>query len=336
VSVAAATTDYRRDLEALEATIAELETGPPGDAQAATRLAHGHYRRASMTGRLELMGAAERAVADGLRRFGPWPDLCLASANAALALHRLDDVLAALELSAGAAGSPDGRCLAADVDLQRGRYDAARAAYLEVVNETGSWDALARLAHLEHELGDDEAAERLYAEAADELTAKQLRAYAWLELRWGDLLLSRGRLDEAEAHHRRADAAYSGDWRTTAHLARLAAARGELGGAIALRLTAAGDPPRLEQCQALGDLYARAGRPAEASVWNGRALDGYLASAERGEVHYLHHLAELCIALGDGPGAMRWACRDAELRPNPHTLAVLEAARKVRPETPRR
>jgi hypothetical protein len=160
-----AQTDYRRDLEALEARIAEVEDAPPTDAQAATRLAHTHYLRASMTGRLELMEAAERAVADGLRRFGAWPDLCLVSANAALALHRLDDVLAALALSADAARSPDGRCLAADVDLQRGRRHAARAAYRQVIDETGSWDALARLAHLDEELGDYEAAERLYAEA---------------------------------------------------------------------------------------------------------------------------------------------------------------------------
>ncbi|MGN6378181.1 MAG: tetratricopeptide repeat protein [Gaiellales bacterium] len=330
VSSPATRTDYERDLEVLDELIGELGSGaPPADAQSATRLAHCHYRRASMAGRPEWLDGAGPVIEDGLRRFGPWPDLCLVKANVALALHRLDDVEAALALAPDAASSPDGRCIAGDVDLQRGRYGRARDAYQAAVDSTGSWDALARLAELERETGDDDAAERLFAAVVDELTAKQLRAYAWVELRWGELYLARGDLDEAEGHFRRADGAYSGNWRTAAHLARLAAARGDLDEAIELRRAAAGDPPRLEQCQALGDLHLRAGRPGEARDWHGRALDGYVASAERGEVHYLHHLAELCITLGDGAGAVRWAGRDAELRRNPHTLSVLERAREV-------
>ena len=214
--------------------------------------------------------------------------------------------------------------LQADVDFQTGRYAEARQSYESVVEETGAWDGLARLAHLELKLGDDRAADALYAAAADELTAKELRSYAWIELQRGVVHLSRGRLEEAERHYARAAAAYSGDWRVDEHLGELRAAQGRFEEALLLYESVVARVPRPELRQALGDLYVCAGAPDEARQWHDLALAGYLESVERGGVHYYHHLVDFYADVRlDGAEAVRWARRDLELRPNFATWAAL-------------
>ena len=59
------------------------------------------------------------------------------------------------------------------------------------------------------------------------------------------------------------------------------------------------------------------GKPDQAKPWHDAALAGYLESTARGEVHYYHHLAGFYAdARQDGAEAVKWARKDAELRPN--------------------
>src|SRR5204862_4694854 len=106
--------------------------------------------------------------------------------------------------------SDEGRLIRADLDFQHGCYQAAETGYLEVLRDGQSWGALARLAHLRGKMGDPDDADRLYEEAQDQLTAKEMRAYAWLEVQRGFLDFARGRDDDAQLHYRRANAAYPG------------------------------------------------------------------------------------------------------------------------------
>ena len=58
----------------------------------------------------------------------------------------------------------------ADLDLQEGRYQAARKGYLEfVIQKDPTWGDFARLAYLESKIGDATLADQLYAEAEDEI-----------------------------------------------------------------------------------------------------------------------------------------------------------------------
>jgi tetratricopeptide (TPR) repeat protein len=292
----------------------------PLSAEQATRLAHSHYQQASLTGDPDELGLAERAIDAGLRAVGPWPDLCLLKAMIDLELHRLPQVRRDLALAPGLAETTRGRLLEAAVLRQEGRVDEARKLY-ETVR---TWDALAGRAALEAEAGELELADELYAEAEDELTAKELRSYAWVELQRGDLDLRRGSFDEARAHYERAERAYSGHWLTEQHLARLLVAEGRLEEAAEAyeRLVARVRKPELRQ--ALGDVLLRLGEPERARRWHDEALAAYLASAERGEVHYYHHLAELYETRGDTAAAAEWARRDYELRPNASTRRMLD------------
>jgi tetratricopeptide (TPR) repeat protein len=312
-------TDYERDLARIGEELDRL-AGEPASADHATRIANCLYRRASMTGDLDELAEAEAAVDAGLEEFGAWPDLCFLKANVDFKLHRLDRVKADLELSPALRMSFEGRALAADLDLEEGRYEEARRGYESLDR---SWSALARLANLEAKLGDRERADELYAEAEDELTAKELRSYCWLELQRGDLC----RPAEAERHYVRAERAYSGDWLVDERKARLRVTQARLDEALELYRSVADRAPRPEVHQALGDVYLRMGRPEEARPWHDLALAAYLDSVERGGVHYFHHLAHFYLESRPDPAeALRWARADHALRPNLETRALWNRA----------
>jgi tetratricopeptide (TPR) repeat protein len=318
-------TDHARDLDRLSDEIAVLGRPPgPQNAEHATRLASCRVNRASLSGDVSEMRRAAETLDAALEEFGPWPDLCYLRASVHLKQHRLADAVASLALGQGLAGSPDGRAIQADVDLQLGRYADARRAYERLAAETPSWGNLARLAHLERMLGDPDRADSLYAGAVDEITAKELRPYAWVEVQRGLMHLRHGRFGEAERHYERARAAYSGYWVVDEHVAELRAAEGRTDEAIALYEDAAGRAGRPELAQAVGDLHRHAGAPGEARAWHERALAGYLDSARRGEVQYHHHLAEYYADVErDGGAAVPWAERDHALRPHYATEMAL-------------
>jgi tetratricopeptide (TPR) repeat protein len=324
-STAPVTTDHGRDLDRLTAEIAERAAPPgPRNAEQATRLASCRVNRAALSGDVGELRLAAAAVDEALQRFGGWPDLCYLRASVHLKQHELREATASLAAGPGLADAPDGRAIQADVDLQLGRYEEARRAYERLAAGTGSWDMVARLAHFEAVLGDPGRADELYARAADEITAKELRSYAWVETERARLHLRHGRLADAERHSERAGAAYSGHWVVERRLAEVYAAQGRLDEAIAVTKACAARTGRPELAQAAGDLLVRAGAGPEARAWHARALHGYLESADLGEVQYLHHLGEhLGRVEGEGTTAVLWAERDHALRPHFATEAAL-------------
>jgi tetratricopeptide (TPR) repeat protein len=250
-------------------------------------------------------------------------DLYFLRATVAFKLHKLPEVRAALASSPEMRESLPGRVLQADLSLQEGRIEEARAGYERLIEEERSWDNLARLAYLAGKTGDPEGAEELYTESADELTSKEMRHYAWIELQRGLLDLSRGRYDEARNHYETADKAYSGYWLVAEHKAELLGAMGEFDEAAALYEGVVGTLPRPEYQQALGELLMFMGKAQRAQPWLGKALNGYMASVRSGDVHYYHHLADfyadVCL---DGAEAVRWARKDLSLRNNAWTRAA--------------
>jgi tetratricopeptide (TPR) repeat protein len=315
-------TDYQNDLQKIERSIAEI--GALSDSHQTTRRAYGLYQRAALTGRLDEFAAAEAAIAEAFNQIGPWPDLCLVKANLDMKFHRLADVKRTLEMAPGLAESFSGRVIWADIHLQEGRYMQAKQMCEALVAEDRTWDNLARLAYWEWKFGEVEDAERIYTEAEEEITAKEMRGYAWVQLQKGLLDLRRGRYEEAAAHYRRASDAYSGYWLIDEHLAELYGSQGKYDEAVALyeRLLAA--VPRPELQQAFGELYAAMGEEGEAEKWFDKALAGFLGASENGGVHYYHHLVDFFSDVReDGPEAVAWACKDFELRRNFGTEGAL-------------
>ena len=148
--------------------------------------------------------------------------------------------------------------------------------YERAIQDNRTWDTLARLAHFKIKMGDDAEGERLYQEAEDEITAKEMRSYAWVELQRGLLDLSRGRYEETWMHYHRANKAYSGYWLVDEHIAELLGAEGDFSGAIALyeQINSRVQKPELKQ--AIGELYTLTGKPEQAEQWFEQALSAYL------------------------------------------------------------
>jgi tetratricopeptide (TPR) repeat protein len=322
-----AMTDYQIELARIDKDIAELQGSaliPPVDTERATRYVHGLYQRAALTGNLAELEAADAKIDAAIRQI-PYPgDLYFLKANLAFKLHRLADVRRNLEAVPSVLESLEGQALRADLDFQEGRYEAAKKKYESLIAENRTWDNLVRLAYFTAKMGDAVAADRLYLEAEDELTAKEMRSYAWVELQRGLLHLAHGQHDDAEARYRRADRAYSGYWLVDEHRAELLGAQGRFVEAAALYESVVARVPRPELQQALGELYAAMGNAERAQPWHARALAGYLDSAQRGGVHYYHHLVDFYADVaGNGAEAVKWAHKDIALRDNFSTQATL-------------
>jgi tetratricopeptide (TPR) repeat protein len=320
-------TDYEIELERIDREISELEESAlaiPVDAAKASMFAYRLYHRASLTGNLAELEAVETAIDDAIRQIGPWADLCLLKANVDFKLHRLVDARHDLEMAPELGDVPQARALKADLDLQEGRYESARKGYEGVIEDDRTWDNLARLAYFKARMGDVEGAERLYIEAEDEITAKEMRSYAWVELQRGALDLTHGRYESGRAHYEQAGKAYSGYWLVDKHMADLLGVLGEFDEAVALYEEVVARVPRPDLQQALGDLYVSMGELDQARPWHEKALAAYLESVQRGDVHYLHHLTDFYADVReDGAEAVRWARKDLELRQNFSTQAAL-------------
>jgi tetratricopeptide (TPR) repeat protein len=313
-------TDYELELAQIEKDIAEIEGDvftPPVDIDKGLKFLYRMYHRVQLTGGMADVQAMEPAIDRALRELGPLTGLYLLKANLDFRLHRLkqaDQDIAALSRFAG-----DARIVAlkAGIDFQRGRYEASKMGYLSAVEKNSTWDNLARLAYGLGKFGDVDLADRLYRQAEEDISVKEMRAYAWVELQRGLLDLNRGRYDEAMGHYRQAGKAYSGYWLVDEHMAELLGATKKFDAAAALYESVVARAPLPELQQRLGDLYVFMGKPEQARPWHDKALAGYLDSAARGEVNYYHHLAGFYADVrGDGAEAVKWAEKDLALRPH--------------------
>jgi tetratricopeptide (TPR) repeat protein len=319
---------YTAELRRLEQDIAVLggagALATPIDAQRVTQYVYCRYQTASIAGDLAQLSAVERVIERAVPLLTNPGDLYLLRASVAFKLHRLADVQSALAAVPSVYESSEGRLIRADLDFQQGRYQEAKPGYLEALQAERSWSAVARLAYFHGKMGDVAGADRLYREAEEELTAKEMRSYAWLEVQRGFLAFTLGRYGRARSHYDRADAAYTGYWLVDEYLAELLGAEGRHGEAIDILegITATNDRPDLQQ--AIGKLCEISGQADRARYWQEKAAAGYLQSVRSGEVHYYHHLADYYADVAqDGTEAISWARADLQLRENFSTEAAL-------------
>ena len=317
---------YRADLEALRRRRREHEAAAdPGSPAAASELLTLRHREVVLRGGhpdelLSLGMALDRALA----RFPGWPDLALLRAGVALAVHRAGAARAALDAVPGLVAQPPGRVLAADVAAFAGDYAAAREGYERAAREDPLWDTTARLAALDVATGRFDEADHRYAEAEDEITAKQMRAFAWVRVQRAELARALGDLDHAANWLTDADRAYPGWWYVAASRAALDLAAGRARDAAEgyRRVLAVVDRPDLRET--LGTALARTRASAAAARCHAAAREAYLRSALRGETHYLHHLAAHYADVEPDPeAAVVWAERDACIRRSGPTLSLL-------------
>jgi len=174
---------YEIDLAKIENDILTTKTSAPGgSADRALTLVYLHYLKASLTGRFDDFNVAATETENAIHTLGSSDELYLVRANLNYTFHRLDEAAHDLDRLSSLGASPRAQVLRTNIALQQGKYAHARQGYEGVIQAERTWDNLARLAYLESKIGDPLAADRLYREAQDEITAKEMRSYAWVEV----------------------------------------------------------------------------------------------------------------------------------------------------------
>jgi tetratricopeptide (TPR) repeat protein len=147
-----------------------------------------------------------------------------------------------------------------DALVEVGRYDEAFRAYDRMAALKPGLPAYARVSHARELLGDTRGAVEAMQLAVDAAGA-QAEPLAWSRVQLGKLYFSRGRLGLAARECRGALAAFPAYPQALDALARVEAAHGRLGRAIALERQATERAPLPELVGFLGDLYRAQGRP---------------------------------------------------------------------------
>ncbi|NOT12920.1 MAG: hypothetical protein HOP23_13985 [Methylococcaceae bacterium] len=281
------------------------------------------FQLSALTGRQDDVENADRAFDKALTKDLLSADLYLLHAAYNLKLHRLQAAKMDLEKLAFLDDAKV-EVLKAEIAVQEGKYSNAAASYQAIIETNRTWDNLSRLAYLQAKFGAYETADYLYQAAEEEISAKDMRSYAWVKLQRGYIALSRGQADKAWRHYRQADQAYSGYWLTQDYIAEWLATQRKFDEAISLYKQMAFCTRKPEIYQSLGDLYLFIGKPELAQSWHDKALVHYLDSVNRGDVQYYHHLSSFYAdARQDGAEAVKWARRDLQLRQNVMTQDAL-------------
>jgi tetratricopeptide (TPR) repeat protein len=281
------------------------------------------YRHASLTADFAELQAAERAIDEAITA-GPTPQLVLLRANFNFKMHRLQRAKDDLgQLTDGEGGAPV-KTLAAQIAMQEGDYATARTQYRELASRGRAWDALASLAYYESVTGDPAAADRLYADAEELISAKEMRSYAWVEVQRGLLDFDRGRNAAALVHYERANRAYSGYWLVDEHRAEVLDRLGRTAEAIAIYRDVIARTHNPEYVGALAAIIGRTDRTAAAALESEAAAlyDAQLRLyPEAAGGHLIRHL----LARGDEslPRLVELAQQNAALRPNGEAKLLL-------------
>jgi tetratricopeptide (TPR) repeat protein len=207
-----------------------------------------------------------------------------------------------------------------------GRYDEALAIREEAADRLASFENVAALVGLYSEIGEIDAAERLYAESRRRYRGVSPFPLALLDFQLGLMWMNKGRLDDARTSFdaaRRRVPAYAP---AQGHLAEVEAELGETESALARlsSLAASSDDP--DYAAQLARILKDAGC-AQARHWSQLAAARYDQLVATHPEAFADHAAEFWLAAGANPDkALRLARMNIEIRKTPRAYDLLARA----------
>ena len=222
-----------------------------------------------------------------------------------------------------------------DCYLELGDFDKSESNYLKAMELSPGVFSFARWANLQFMKGDIPGAIEFYKQALEnaERDVRTPAHVAWCQVQLGYLYFRIGQFDKAEVHYQEANKVNPSGNLPIEYLAELRGAEDKFDEAAALYEKALAISPRPETYQALGDLWAFAGKPEKGKPLIDKAAAIYLESVANGNVHYYHHLAGLYSDSDKNPDeALRWAKKDFDIRKGVYALDCLAWALYVKGE----
>ncbi|MCK5353720.1 MAG: hypothetical protein KAJ63_01270 [Methyloprofundus sp.] len=166
-------------------------------------------------------------------------------------------------------------------------------------------------------------AEQLYDEAAEKLSAKEMRSFAWIELQKGLIDLQYERYEQALSHYHRANQAYSGYWLIEEHIAEVLNLLDRKQQAIALYnkiITKTGNP---EFITALANIL-EIPDPELSSELQTQAESLYTRQFQLYPEAAIGHLVRHLLAKQHpGPKLLEYAKKNVQFRPNAEAKFLL-------------
>jgi len=208
-----------------------------------------------------------------------------------------------------------------------GRYDEALAIREEAADRRASFENVAALVGLYSEIGEIDAAERMYAESRRRYRGVSPFPLALLDFQLGFMWMNKGRLDDARTSFdaaRRRVPAYAP---AQGHLAEVEAELGETGSALARlhSLAASSDDP--DYTAQLARILGDAGRAQESRHWSWLAAARYDELVASHPEAFADHAAEFWLASGANPDkALPLARMNIENRKTPRAYDLLARA----------
>ncbi len=244
-------------------------------------------------------------------------------------IHRAGPIAADLAVVDGAAVPADPGDLAesialkGDVAFYAGNYAGAIKRYGEAARISNGPGTMFRIALWQKKTGNFDAAIASFARAAAINTGRTRQFMANVELQSGIVELERGNWQAAEAWFVKADRTFPGYWLIEAHVAQMAALRGDMrGAALGYRhiLAHAAQPDVMD---ALGALYRAMGNAAESRHWAAQSAPVWarrlLQLPEAAYAHALEHE----LVLGDPVKALVLARLNMTARPYGDSATLL-------------
>ncbi len=292
-------------------------------------LARALLGRARLTLSFDDLAAAGAALAVGKAEAiaGSGPMLTDAVYN--FTVHRSAPIAADLAVVDGAAVPADAgdraesTALKGDIAFYAGDYAGAIDRYRLAASIANGPGTMFRIALWQKKTGKFDAALASFARAASMNTGRTPQFMANVYLQSGIVDLERGNWPAAEAWFRKADRAFPGYWLTEAHVAQMAALRGDMNAtALAYRriLAHASQPDVMD---ALAAVYRAMGNAAESRKWAVRSAAIWEKRLQQlPEAAYAHAL-EHELVLGDPAKALALARLNLAARPYGDSATLL-------------
>jgi tetratricopeptide (TPR) repeat protein len=287
------------------------------------RLAVGYMRMLRESGDIGYALRAEQALHQALALDPHDSEARKLLAWVALAKHEFADALQQTEVLIGEGREDDGLYgILADANVELGRYPEAQQALQRMIDLKPGLSAYTRVAYLRELHGDIRGAIAMMQLAVEAINSRDRENVAWTRVQIGHLYLSQGDLGDAEEQYAQALQAFPGYHYALAGLGTIRAAHGRFAEAIQLYTQALAIVPLPEVAAALGDVYVRLGRPAEAE--RNYALVEFIGRlTQLNKVVYNRELAYFYADHDRGlDQAVRLADREATVRHDIYTADV--------------